>query len=66
MFGCVRYDKENKKGVVKGYFLWLIIGYGFGKYTNIVIYFIIILLYITLLLFLTSFVLNDKLFNSSI
>lgn len=27
-----RYDKENKKGVVKGYFLWLIIGYGFGLF----------------------------------
>ncbi|XP_024954181.2 signal peptide peptidase-like 2 isoform X2 [Citrus sinensis] len=27
-----RYDKENKTGVVKGYFLWLIIGYGFGLF----------------------------------
>ncbi|RDX83855.1 Signal peptide peptidase-like 5, partial [Mucuna pruriens] len=24
-----RFDKDNKKGVVSGYFLWLVIGYGF-------------------------------------
>ncbi|KAK3017181.1 hypothetical protein RJ639_007124, partial [Escallonia herrerae] len=27
---ALRYDKANKKGLVNGYFLWLIIGYGFG------------------------------------
>lgn len=27
-----RYDKANKKGVVNGYFLWLIIGYAFGLF----------------------------------
>ncbi|KAJ4723033.1 Signal peptide peptidase-like [Melia azedarach] len=27
-----RYDKEHKKGLLKGYFLWLIIGYGFGLF----------------------------------
>ncbi|XP_031255828.1 signal peptide peptidase-like 2 [Pistacia vera] len=27
-----RYDKTNKKGVLKGYFLWLTIGYGFGLF----------------------------------
>lgn len=63
VFDCLRYDKENKTGVVKGYFLWLIIGYGFGKYLSIVVYIIIIPLYITSLLFLTYFVLNHKLFN---
>lgn len=63
MFDCLRYDKENKKGLVKGYFLWLIIGYGFGKYLSIVVYIIISPLYITSLLFLTYFVLNHKLFN---
>ncbi|KAG6725979.1 hypothetical protein I3842_02G058000 [Carya illinoinensis] len=25
-----RYDKANKKGILNGYFLWLMIGYGFG------------------------------------
>uniref|UniRef100_A0A5B6Z4Q0 PA domain-containing protein n=1 Tax=Davidia involucrata TaxID=16924 RepID=A0A5B6Z4Q0_DAVIN len=25
-----RYDKANKKGILNGYFLWLVIGYGFG------------------------------------
>ncbi|KAA8527324.1 hypothetical protein F0562_034579 [Nyssa sinensis] len=27
-----RYDKANKKGVLNGYFLWLVIGYGFGLF----------------------------------
>ncbi|XP_058093490.1 signal peptide peptidase-like 2 isoform X3 [Magnolia sinica] len=27
-----RYDKETKKGIFKGYFLWLVIGYGFGLF----------------------------------
>ncbi|XP_022733039.1 signal peptide peptidase-like 3 isoform X2 [Durio zibethinus] len=27
-----RYDKENKKHLANGYFLWLIIGYGFGLF----------------------------------
>ncbi|KAJ7979097.1 Signal peptide peptidase-like [Quillaja saponaria] len=28
----LRYDKENKKGVLNGYFLWLVIGYGLGLF----------------------------------
>ncbi|XP_059653340.1 signal peptide peptidase-like 2 [Cornus florida] len=28
----LRYDKANKKGVLNGYFLWLIIGYGLGLF----------------------------------
>ena len=31
VFDCLRFDKANKKGVASGYFLWLVIGYGFGK-----------------------------------
>ncbi|KAG4908735.1 hypothetical protein JHK82_057386 [Glycine max] len=27
-----RFDKANKKGVASGYFLWLVIGYGFGLF----------------------------------
>ncbi|KAE9615612.1 putative peptidase A22B, signal peptide peptidase [Lupinus albus] len=27
---CHRFDKDKKKGVSNGYFLWLVIGYGFG------------------------------------
>lgn len=27
-----RYDKANKKGLTSGYFLWLVIGYGFGLF----------------------------------
>ncbi|KAE8022781.1 hypothetical protein FH972_008555 [Carpinus fangiana] len=27
-----RYDKANKKGALNGYFLWLMIGYGFGLF----------------------------------
>ncbi|GAV82895.1 PA domain-containing protein/Peptidase_A22B domain-containing protein [Cephalotus follicularis] len=27
-----RYDKSNKKGVSNGYFLWLVMGYGFGLF----------------------------------
>ncbi|XP_027363291.1 signal peptide peptidase-like 3 [Abrus precatorius] len=27
-----RFDKDNKKGVLSGYFLWLVIGYGFGLF----------------------------------
>ncbi|KAL2602907.1 hypothetical protein AAZV13_10G253700 [Glycine max] len=27
-----RFDKANKKGVVSGYFLWLVVGYGFGLF----------------------------------
>ena len=27
-----RYDKDNKKGIFNGYFLWLVIGYGFGLF----------------------------------
>lgn len=30
-FGCLRFDKDNKKGASNGYFLWLVIGYGIGK-----------------------------------
>lgn len=30
-FDCLRFDKDLKKGVVSGYFLWLVIGYAFGK-----------------------------------
>ncbi|PON66904.1 Peptidase A22B, signal peptide peptidase [Parasponia andersonii] len=26
------YDKANKKGVASGYFLWLVVGYGFGLF----------------------------------
>lgn len=26
----LRYDRENNKGVVKGYFPWLMFGYGLG------------------------------------
>ncbi|OMP03823.1 hypothetical protein COLO4_10186 [Corchorus olitorius] len=31
-----RYDKDNKKRLVNGYFLWLIIGYGFGLFLTYV------------------------------
>ena len=34
VFYCLRFDKANKKGVVSGYFLWLVVGYGFGKLCN--------------------------------
>lgn len=27
-----RFDKDNKKGVLRGYFVWLVIGYGFGLF----------------------------------
>ncbi|XP_024629122.1 signal peptide peptidase-like 5 isoform X2 [Medicago truncatula] len=27
-----RFDKDNKKGVFEGYFIWLVIGYGFGLF----------------------------------
>lgn len=29
---CLRFDKENKKGVFGGYFLWLVLGYALGKF----------------------------------
>ena len=31
VFDCLIFDKGNKKGVASRYFLWLVIGYGFGK-----------------------------------
>lgn len=31
-FDGLRFDKENEKGVFSGYFLWLVIGYGVGKF----------------------------------
>lgn len=31
-FDDLRFDKDNKKGVFEGYFLWLVIGYGFGLF----------------------------------
>uniref|UniRef100_A0A803MY07 Uncharacterized protein n=1 Tax=Chenopodium quinoa TaxID=63459 RepID=A0A803MY07_CHEQI len=27
---CYRYDKAHKKGLINGYFFWLVIGYGVG------------------------------------
>ncbi|KAL6503603.1 Signal peptide peptidase-like 3 [Orobanche gracilis] len=30
-----RFDKANKKNVLNGYFLWLIIGYGVGRLLNV-------------------------------
>ncbi|KAK2459210.1 signal peptide peptidase [Trifolium repens] len=27
-----RFDKDNKKGICNGYFIWLVIGYGFGLF----------------------------------
>ncbi|XP_058073275.1 uncharacterized protein LOC131222029 [Magnolia sinica] len=26
-----RFDRSNKKGILNGYFLWLVFGYGFGE-----------------------------------
>lgn len=31
-FGCLRFDKSRKMGGPKGYFFWLIIGYGVGEF----------------------------------
>lgn len=31
-FECLRFDKDQKKGGPRGYFLWLIIGYGVGEF----------------------------------
>ncbi|KAI4334796.1 hypothetical protein L6164_013505 [Bauhinia variegata] len=27
-----RFDKENKKGILDGYYIWLVVGYGFGLF----------------------------------
>jgi hypothetical protein len=31
LFWLSRFDKDNKKGALNGYFLWMVIGYGIGK-----------------------------------
>ncbi|KAK8556339.1 hypothetical protein V6N12_002746 [Hibiscus sabdariffa] len=32
LFGCLRYDREVKKSLAQGYFVWLMVGYGFGLF----------------------------------
>lgn len=34
-----RFDEAKKKGILNGYFLWLLIGYGTGGYLSFVSYF---------------------------
>lgn len=36
---CYRYDKANKRGLINGYFFWLVIGYGVGLvFTYVALY----------------------------
>ncbi|KAL8149082.1 hypothetical protein AgCh_006185 [Apium graveolens] len=34
----LRYDKQKKKGLANGYFLWLTVGYGLGVYSRTILY----------------------------
>lgn len=50
-----RFDEAKKKGVLNGYFLWLMIGYGTGGYLTFVSSFLFFILYIVPFVFSRSF-----------